>query len=131
VVLVLPGHAPVLQPLEERRASDAQLPRHTLAVVVELPERGLDDLPLGQLEQLLQLAPGDVLSRDPVALLLPGRWVGVEGEIGLVDQRPTAQEQGAVDDVAQLADVPRPEVGLQSGQRRRSQAHVCPAGETG
>ena len=53
---------PVLQALEEGRPRHAQLARHPLPVVVEAPQRTLDDLPLQPLQHLLQRHPGDELA---------------------------------------------------------------------
>src|SRR5262249_3744676 len=116
--------APILEPLEERRSRDAELARNPLAIVVVAPQRALHDLALQLLEHLLQAHAGRKLGdRDPHLFV----DLQVEGEIRGFDRRALPQEQGAVDGVAQLADVSRPMVALQPLDRRRAEANRIPA----
>jgi len=68
--LVLAGHSPVLEALEESRPCDTELLGDSLPIVVELSQGGFDDLSFGELEQILELQRSNLahtLREDDIA----------------------------------------------------------------
>ncbi len=85
------------------------------------------DAPVGSCqreEQVLALHPLELADRSDAPVLLPGRSCrrgsGARIDVGKhpigIDPVTVGDDQGALDDVLQLAHVPRPVIGLQSSQ---------------